>query len=331
MPFPSSDESTLNAGAVPPVVSVITAAYRADRFLQETIRALLAQTFRDFEAIISDDANERSTQRLVSDFSDPRLRYIANPAPLGIAGNHWAALSRARGRCVAILNHDDAWEPDFLASLVPILDRNPDVVLAFCDHHLMDQDGRLLPEQTDATSRTYGRHDLAAGPHGPFWDLLFAQAIPMAMGALFRRSVLGTDAESYLLQSGPAYDLCLACLLCLTGKSAWYVPQRLTRYRIHPESATSRGPTDLALGMGCCWDELARRLRGDAALQTRAQALAANSLSSAAVSALRRGERQVARQAAVDSLRRRLSARASAALMLSLLPGSIVRRALGSR
>jgi hypothetical protein len=331
MPAPPSDESVLNEAAAPPFVSVITAAYRADRFLEESIRALLAQTFPDFEAIISDDAKESSTRHLIATFHDPRLRYFANAAPLGIAGNHWAALSRARGRYVAILNHDDAWEPDFLASLVPILDGYPDVVLAFCDHHVMDKDGRLLAEQTDATTRAYGRLDLAAGPHGPFWGLLFAQTIPLAMGAVFRRSVLGGDAESYLLQSGPAYDLCLACLLCLSGKSAWYVPRRLTRYRIHGDSATSRGPTDLALGMGRCWGELGLRLAGDAALKARAQTMAANSFANAATSALRHGERQVARRAALDSLRLGRTVKAAAALMLSLLPARACRWLLDRR
>jgi hypothetical protein len=331
MPAPPSDESTLIEGAAPPVVSVITAAYRSDHFLEQAVAALLAQSFPDFEAIISDDANEPSTQRLITCFRDPRLRYFANPAPLGIAGNHWAALSRARGRYIAILNHDDAWEPDFLASLVPILDGYPDVVLAFCDHHLMDKDGRVLAEQSDTTTRAYGRHDLAAGPHGPFWDLLYAQAIPLAMGAVFRRAVLGGDAESFLLQSGPAYDLCLACLLCLSGKAAWYVPRRLTRYRIHTQSAASRKPTDLALGMGRCWDELARRLTGDAALKARAQAMAANSFANAATSALRHGERRVARRAALDSLRLGRSVKAATALMLSLLPGRASRWLLDRR
>jgi hypothetical protein len=312
-------------------VSVITAAYRADQFLEQAVRALLRQTFSDFEAIVSDDANEASTQRLIASFQDQRLRYIANPRPLGIAGNHWAALSHARGRYVAILNHDDAWEPDFLASLVPILDAHPDVVLTFCDHHLMGPDGRLLEAESDAVTRSYGRHGLAPGSHGPFWDLLFAQAIPLAMGSLFRRSVLDHDAEQFLLQSGPGYDLCLSCLLCLTGKAAWYVPRRLTRYRVHAESAASRGPIELALGMGRTWRELARRLAGVPRQRARARAMAANSFANAATSALRSGQPAVARSAALDSIRLRRSVKASAALMLSLMPPGASGWLLGRR
>ena len=246
---PRRHNSTPETGRAEPMntlpVTVVVPAFRRLNFLSEALASALNQTFRNFELIVTDDGDSPEIARIAASFADPRVRYRSNPRPLGIAMNHYAAFLEARGVCIASLHDDDLWEPHFLSELVPPLESDASVTVAFCDHHLMDDQGRLLPEQTRQNSRTYRRHALAPGRHQPFLEMaVVRQSIPMAMGAVFRKSIL--DRADYPPRIGGSYDHWLAYLAARDGQAAYYVPQRLTRYRLHAGSGTvQRGTKNL--------------------------------------------------------------------------------------
>jgi glycosyltransferase involved in cell wall biosynthesis len=310
-----------------PLVTVVMAAYRADDFLREALASALRQTLDDFEVIVADDAASPTTRALVDSFGDRRVRYTANPSPLGVAANHWAALQRARGHYVAVLNHDDRWCPEFLATVVAALEASPDAVLAFGDHNVIDARGNFLAEETEAMTRRYGRDRLAAGMHRPFDQLLVAQSIPMVMAAAFRRSALRPEQEDFFVRCGPAYDLGLAVLLCATGQGAYYQPARLTDYRVHGGSLTSRADVAWAAGAALCWDRLARQTACPA-VRREARARASESHLAAALRGMRSGQRKDVRTHAGEALRRRVSPRSLAVAALALLPGPVTQRLL---
>ncbi|HUB68710.1 MAG TPA: glycosyltransferase family 2 protein [Candidatus Methylacidiphilales bacterium] len=218
-------------------VTVVVPTFRRLTFLAEALASALNQTFRDFELIVTDDGNSPEIARIAASFADPRIRYRANSRPLGIAMNHYAAFLEARGTCLANLHDDDVWEPDFLAELLPPLESDPSVAVAFCDHHLIDERGRFLPERTRRNTRIYRRDYLAAGRHQPFLKMaVIHESIPVSMGAVFRKSIL--DRADYPPRIGGSYDHWLAYLAARNGQAAYYVPRRLTRYRLHTESGT---------------------------------------------------------------------------------------------
>jgi len=222
-----------------PAVTVVVPAYRRPEFLSEALASAVKQTFADFELIVTDDGDSPEIAKLTASFADPRIRYRSNPRPLGIAMNHYIAFLEARGSLIASLHDDDLWEPDFLAELVPPLTSDASISVAFCDHHIIDAEGRPLTEWTNQNSRIYRRHLLAPGRHQPFLEMAVVhESIPMAMGAVFRRSIL--DGADYPARIGGSYDLWLAYLAARNGQAAYYVPQRLTRYRVHTGSGTAR-------------------------------------------------------------------------------------------
>jgi glycosyltransferase involved in cell wall biosynthesis len=221
----------------PPPVTIIVPAFRRLNFLSEALASALNQTFCDFEVIVTDDSDSPEIAQIAASFSDPRIRYRSNPRPLGIAMNHYAAFLEARGNCLASLHDDDVWEPHFLSELIPPLQSDASLAVAFCDHHLIDEQGRFLPEWTRRNSRIYRRNTLAAGRHQPFLEMaVIHESIPMAMGAVFRKSIL--DRADYPPRIGGSYDHWLAYLAAREGLAAFYVPKRLTRYRLHPGSGT---------------------------------------------------------------------------------------------
>jgi glycosyltransferase involved in cell wall biosynthesis len=111
-----------------PAVSVIVPAYNAASFLSETVQSALAQTFADFEVLISDDGSTDGTFELAQQWSrtDPRVRSITGPNG-GTASARNRAMELARGSFFALLDSDDVWFPTFLESQMAVFERHPEV------------------------------------------------------------------------------------------------------------------------------------------------------------------------------------------------------------
>lgn len=106
------------------LVSIITPAYNAEKFLLATIQSVQAQTYPHWEMIIADDGSKDRTYELATKeaANDPRIKVIrstgGNSGP-AVARNH--ALKASRGRFVAFLDSDDLWLPHKLQTQVDFL------------------------------------------------------------------------------------------------------------------------------------------------------------------------------------------------------------------
>ena len=101
----------------PELISIITPAYNASRFIGETIRSVAAQSCQNWEMIIVDDCSLDNTCSLIDEFAkqDPRIRLIRHAINGGgPAKARNTALNAANGRYVAFLDSDDLWLPDKL-------------------------------------------------------------------------------------------------------------------------------------------------------------------------------------------------------------------------
>jgi glycosyltransferase involved in cell wall biosynthesis len=230
--------NTDGSGAGAPLVSVVVPTFNRTRFLPEALASAVAQTYAAIEIIVADDASSEDVRATVlSRFSDPRIRYQRNPRNLGMGANCWTALSRASGKYVATLHDDDMWGPDFLASLVPALEVDESLSVAFCDHQIVDEGGVLDAAATEANTRLWHRDRLAPGTLRPFAEAAVVwQAVPAAMAALFRKSAI--DWADFPPEVGTYYDVWLGYQAARTGAGAHYEPRRLTRYRVHGQSET---------------------------------------------------------------------------------------------
>jgi glycosyltransferase involved in cell wall biosynthesis len=92
-----------------PQVTVVVPAYNAEATLAETLESLLAQTFKDFEAIVVDDGSVDGTVGVAQSFGDPRLRTVSIPNG-GVSRARNRAITQAQGEFVAFLDADDLWD-----------------------------------------------------------------------------------------------------------------------------------------------------------------------------------------------------------------------------
>ncbi len=167
-----------------PLVSVILTVYDRLTFFGEALKSVEAQSFQDYEMVVADDSGTELARAASLASNNPRVRYEANPSPVGVALSIRAALGRARGKYIAILNDDDVWEPGFLARLVPPLEADANRVLAFCDHAIMNADGQIDEAATDRNTSRFGRSGLREGDIAdPKAFVLGHNGVPLAMGA----------------------------------------------------------------------------------------------------------------------------------------------------
>jgi glycosyltransferase involved in cell wall biosynthesis len=260
-----------------PLVTVVVTVYQRLDFLAEALRSVAAQTFRDFEVIVADDSGSGAASGITAAFtSDERFRYLDNGETLGVSLSLRRALGAARGTYVAILNDDDLWEPQFLSRLVPVLEADRRRVLAFADHWVMTEGGEVDREASDRTTEKYGRRDLPEGdvPDPPRF-VLQKNGVPLAMAALFRASAL--DLRRLVPEVAGAYDWWISVLLAASRGRFYYVPDRLTRYRVHSRMETARRSPDKgectvfilrALMAEDCFPELRHQLRARLARST---------------------------------------------------------------
>ena len=240
-----------------PELTVIVTVYKRLEYLDTALKSLRNQTCHLFDAIVTDDSNNSEIAQICSRFDKGSVRYRANPIPLGVAENVRLVAQGASTEYIAILNDDDCWEPEYVESLLLPLQKNPNAVLAFGDHWIIDAEGRIDVAASDRNTIHYRRHLLREGVLTDWIsEAVIDQSIPLAMAAVFRKNAINwalVDSEV-----GGAYDFWIACLLAATRRPAIYVNRRLSRYRIHEAMETARQAFDKNQEMVAIWDRIIR-------------------------------------------------------------------------
>ncbi|MEA5517047.1 glycosyltransferase family 2 protein, partial [Nodularia sp. UHCC 0506] len=220
-----------------PLVSVIITSYNRPHYLQQAIASAVKQTYQNLEIIVCDNCSNENLQPIVDSFQDTRIRFWRNSHNLGMLGNIKHGFKLAKGKYVASLHDDDIWEAEFIEKLVPTLESNHNLALAFCDHHIIDKDGLINDILTAKCSQTWKRDTLKAGVYQPFYEIgIVDMSVASACAAVIRKDIVDWDAIPE--EVGGCYDLYLNYLCCRSGLGAYYCSEKLTRYRQHEQSDT---------------------------------------------------------------------------------------------
>jgi len=130
-----------------PKVSIGLPVYNGEELLPETLDSILAQTYEDFEVVISDNASTDATPEICRGYEDrdERIRYVRNEVGIPVPMNFRRAFRLSRGQYFKWQAHDDLLSPHFLARCVPILDEDPSILLAGTRCGLIERDGSPIP------------------------------------------------------------------------------------------------------------------------------------------------------------------------------------------
>lgn len=127
-----------------PLVSIVIPNYNHAQYVSDAIRSVLAQEYRNREIIVVDDGSTDNSRETIARFGD-QVQYIyQRNAGLSAARN--TGIRASKGSLIGLLDADDMYEPDFLGTLVPELQENPDADGIYCGYRFVDHENNLLPQ-----------------------------------------------------------------------------------------------------------------------------------------------------------------------------------------
>lgn len=129
-----------------PRVSIGLPVYNGEKHLEASIKSIQAQTYSDFELIISDNASTDRTREICEYLSarDPRILYKRNDSNIGLCNNFNYVFSLSSGEYFKWAAADDLCAPQLLERCVSILDTHPDTILAYPKTEFIDESGNAL-------------------------------------------------------------------------------------------------------------------------------------------------------------------------------------------
>jgi len=149
-----------------PLVSIITPCYNSEKFISETIRSVLDQSYDNWEWWIVDDNSSDRSVEIIKNFGDERIHLIESNKNKGAAMARNAGLKNASGRFITFIDSDDLWLPGFLQKSVDfLLNNNEELVYATYRRY----DENLQPLLGDFEARD----------HITFEKILYSCPIPM--------------------------------------------------------------------------------------------------------------------------------------------------------
>ena len=214
----------------PPTVSILIPTYnQRPEFLRAALQSVFAQTYTDFEVVVSDNHSTNDVPQVLAEFTDHRLRVIKPPEHLALVPNFQFVGEGARGRYLSFLPSDDVVEPDWLATLVPLLEASPASVIAF------GEVAGVKHDDLHAVIYTNRNNAYPAGEHSALdiWKLImpFGRPTGWLVGGLIRADAY--YAVDGIAQAGFHFCVDYTLLIKLLGHGgAVYANQLVGRHRV---------------------------------------------------------------------------------------------------
>lgn len=181
-----------------PVVSIGLPTYNRREQLERAIESVLAQTHRDFELTISDNASTDGTEELCRSFAarDPRIRYVRHATNRGPTENFNYVFERLDREYVMVLGDDDWLDPGYVAACLRVLEAEPDVsvvtggTLYYTANGEYDGEMESPPQVLDDSPTRRLRAYYSLDPNHTFYGVMRRPALRAAAPM---RNVLGND------------------------------------------------------------------------------------------------------------------------------------------
>ncbi len=213
-----------------PLVSICIPAYKAERFIAETLHSIAAQSHQNWEAIIVEDGSMDGTEKIVADFKESvsqRVHFQRQEKNQGLPATRNTAIASARGEWIALIDSDDIWTPDHLAKLVArALSTQADLihsgVVMFDSDTGQDQDTRTPSAQATAEL-----------PRSLFLGAYIIQPSSTLIRTSLCREVKGFDPTCRYVEDREFW-----IRLVRAGAKIAYEPTISCRYRQHASAMT---------------------------------------------------------------------------------------------
>lgn len=212
-------------GAPPPRVSVVMSVFNAEPYIDECIRSLTRQSYRDLEILICDDGSTDRTGEILQRHTDGDCRiHLVREGKIGLVNAITRLIATARGEFIARMDGDDVAHPERIEREVSWLDNHPETVLVGAQCQDIDPFGIELTYYDLPRTHEEIDEELLRGNGGAIRQpsCMFRRQAYDAVGGYRREFECSEDTDLFLR-------------LAEVGRVE-NLPDVLLRYRIHPKS-----------------------------------------------------------------------------------------------
>ena len=220
-----------------PVVTVVIPTHNSECFLRETLDSVMAQTFKNYEVVVVDDASTDDTVRLVEQYGD-RIRLVRRSVNSRTADvPRYEGVEQGRGKYCALLDSDDVWLPEKLNKQVAFMEAHPEIPLSHTSVTMIDEQSKPL----------YVRHSGVIPATGSCARELLRHCFISTSSVMVRREAwLRAQRKEDLKTYGTEWDFFLSIA---RAHPVGFIPEPLAQYRVGSESVSrqkwKRAPRDV--------------------------------------------------------------------------------------
>lgn len=205
---------------VEPKVSVIIPVYNSEKFVEETIKSVLNQSYESFEIIIVDDGSADRSAEIIRTFDDPRITYVYQENQ-GRSKARNRGISLAKGKYIAFLDSDDVWLSRHLEIEVEILKSIPEACAVYSNVWYIGEDGKPLFRDSSWEPRKYSGT--------PLRNLVERNFIQFSSSIVKKQLLM--EIGLFNLEMEPCEDWDLWLRIVRRGYKIQHVNKVLTKYR----------------------------------------------------------------------------------------------------
>jgi glycosyltransferase involved in cell wall biosynthesis len=209
-----------------PVVSILMPVYNAERYLDDAIQSIFAQTLNDFELIVIDDASTDGSLNILNSYADIRLLVVQHKSNTGIVDALNNGLKEARGEYVARIDADDIAHPERLQIQLDYLNKHPQVGMV----------GSWIRGFGDVRREYIHRYPITDDHIKA--SLLFES--PFAHPAVMIRRAALEKLDQYYSPDFPYVEDWELWTRLIRSAEASNIPMPLLKYRIHAKSVSQQ-------------------------------------------------------------------------------------------
>lgn len=148
-------------------VSIITPLYNSGKYIEDTIKSVQSQTYKEWEMIIVDDCSTDRGVEIVEKYTqnDSRIRIykLKKNSGAGICRN--TAIKKACGKYIAFLDSDDLWLPEKLEKQIKFMEKN-NYNFTFTKYRYMEEEGKVLDKYVNVPVKLKYKTNLIYNPIG---------------------------------------------------------------------------------------------------------------------------------------------------------------------
>lgn len=218
-----------------PRVSIGLPVYNGEKYLEEALESILAQTYTGFELIISDNASTDRTPDICQAYviKDPRIRYYRNEKNLGAAWNFNHVFELSSGEYFKWAPHDDLLAPEYLSKCIEVLDNDNSIILCNSKVEFINEYGEVVAAYILKQNKVN-----SPKPQDRFGYLIFFHHYCFDILGLIRSDAL---RKTRLIKAYSGSDRALLAELSLIGRF-YEIPQFLFLHREHTQRSTRAYP-----------------------------------------------------------------------------------------